>query len=376
MRHGQPVDVSEKGFNTRAISAGRDPSVSSQPIYMANVGESFYSRHSNPTATALQDCIKSLEGGAYAESTACGISAITQTFMALLEQGDRLLTHRCVYDWVDTFVYHQAPRMGVQAGQVDMRDLEALKKELAARPPRVVHFEPLSNPALDVVNVPEVIRLAHEAGAIVVVDSTWLTPALIRPLEFGADIVVHSCTKYMGGHGDAMGGVVVSNDQAFMDTLAFTKSIFGGTMSPFNAYSILKGVSTLTLRLKQHGENAMRVAEFLSGHPAVLETRYPGLPGDPGHALATSIFGTCGFSGMVGFVIKGGWPAQQLFGESLNLVKPWISLGDLYSLAYLRRPEERKGVPDGYIRLSVGLEDVSDILEDLDAALATAAGRH
>jgi methionine-gamma-lyase len=365
----QPVDVSDKGFDTRAIFAGRDPSCVSMPIYMANVGKDFYSRHNNPTTTALQDCIKSLEGGAYAESAACGISAITQTFMTLLKQGDRLLTHKCVYDWVDTFVHHQAPRMGVLAGQVDMRDLDALKKELTERPPQIVHFEPLSNPSMDVLDMPEIIKLAHAAGAKVVVDSTWLTPALIRPFESGADIVIHSLTKYMGGHGDAMGGIVVSNDKQFMADLAFTKSIFGGTMSPFNAYNILKGMGTLTIRMKQHSANAQKVAEFLNGHPAVLETRYPGLPSDPNHKLAKRLFGSAGYSGMISFVIANGEEAKHHFANSLKLVKPWISLGDLFSLVYVRPPEERKGVPEGYIRVSVGLEDVDDIIADLDQAL-------
>lgn len=368
----QPVDVSDKGFDSRAINAGRDPSCASMPIYMANVGKSFYTRHNNPTTTALQDCVKSLEGGAYAESAACGISAITQTFLTLLKQGDRLLTHRCVYDWVDTFVHHQAPRMGILAGQVDMRDLSALKAELRERPAQVVHFEPLSNPSMDVLDVPEIIRIAHEAGARVVVDSTWLTPALIRPLEFGADIVVHSLTKYMGGHGDAMGGVIVSNDKQFMADLAFTKSIFGGTMSPFNAYNILKGIGTLRIRMKQHSANAQKVAEFLSGHPAVQETRYPGLPSDPNHETARRLFGQSGYSGMVSFVIAGGEEAARAFAGSLKLVKPWISLGDLYSLVYVRWPEARKGVPPGYIRVSVGLEDAADIIADLDQALRCA----
>ncbi len=364
-----PIDVSDKGFDSRAINAGRDPDCASMPIYMANVGKDFYSRHNNPTTTALQDCVKSLEGGAYAETAACGISAITQTFMTLLKQGDRLLTHKCVYDWVDTFVHHQAPRMGVHAGQVDMRDLDALTQELKERPAQVVHFEPLSNPSMDVLDVPEIIRIAHDAGARVVVDSTWLSPALIRPLEFGADIVVHSLTKYLGGHGDAMGGVVVSNDKQFMDDLAFTKSIFGGTLSPFNAYNVLRGIGTLSIRMKQHSANAQKVAEFLNSHPAVQETRYPGLPSDPSHELARRLFGESGYSGMVGFVIAGGAEAKQTFANSLKLVKRWISLGDLYSLVYVRSPEERKGVPEGYIRVSVGLEDADDIIADLDQAL-------
>lgn len=366
----QTDDVADRGFNTRAIGAGRDATCASMPIYMANVGKGFYSRNSNPTTDALADCIKSLEGGAYGETAACGISAITQTFLTLLKQGDRLLTHRCVYDWVDTFVRFQAARMGVEARQTDMRDLAALKKELAERPPQVVHFEPVSNPSMDVLDVRGIVRLSHEAGAKVVVDGTWLTPALIRPLEFGADIVAHSCTKYMGGHGDAMGGVVVHNDPAFRDGLNRTKSIFGGCMSPFNAYSILKGVSTLTLRMKRHGENAMKVAEMLGRHPAVQEVRYPGLPADPGHEMARAQFGKDGgYSGMVGFVIKGGEPAQKKFAESLKVVKPWVSLGDVHSLAYVRWPEERKGVPPGYVRVSVGLEDAGDIVADLDQAL-------
>ena len=367
----QPIDVSDKGFNTRAIYAGRDPSCSSQPIYLANVGKDFYSRHKNPTTTALQDGIKSLEGGAYAESAACGVSAITQVFMTLLQQGDRLLTHKCVYDWVDTFVHHQAPRMGVHAGQVDMRDIDVLKQELRERPAQVVHFEPLSNPSMEVLDVPEIVKVAHEAGAKVVVDSTWLTPVLIRPLEFGADVVVHSCTKYLGGHGDAMGGVIISNDEQFMRDLVFTKSIFGGTMSPFNAYNILKGVSTLTIRMKQHSENAQMVAEFLDGHPAVLETRYPGLPSDPNHQTAKRLFGASGYSGMLSFVIRGGAPAKEAFADSLKVVKRWVSLGDLYSLVYPRWPEERKGVPEGYLRVSVGLEDAGDIIADLGQALSS-----
>jgi cystathionine beta-lyase/cystathionine gamma-synthase len=342
------------------------------PIYMANTGEFGYGRVDNPTTDALHECVRSLEGGSYASSGACGVSVITQTFLTLLEAGDRLVTHRCVYDWVDTFVHHSAPRMGIDAVQVDMRDIDALERELAGGPTRVVHFEPLANPALEVIDVPRVIEAAHDAGARVVVDGTWLTPALINPLSMGADIVVHSCTKFMGGHGDAMGGVVVTNDKQFIDDFYFTKNIFGGTMSPFNAYTILRGLGTLSIRMKQHGENAQKVAEFLAEHPAVAETRYPGLPSDPHHETAKRLFGEKGYGGMVGFVIAGGQPAQEVFRDSLRLCKPWVSLGELYTLVYVRPTEERKGVPEGYIRLSVGLEDVHDVIADLDQALARA----
>lgn len=365
----QPVDVSTKGFNTKAIFAGRDPSCSSMPIYMANTGTGFYSRVNNPTTDALEACVKALEGGEYASSAACGVSVITQTFLTLLKAGDRLITHRSVYDWVDTFIHHSAPRLGIDASQVDMRDIDALKRELADKPTQVVHFEPLANPALDVIDIPKVIDAAHDAGAKVVVDNTWLSPALVRPLSFGADIVVHSCTKYMGGHGDAMGGVVISNEKQFIDDFHHTKNIFGGTMSPFNAYTILRGLGTLSIRMKQHGENAQRVAEFLAKHPAVTETRYPGLKFCPHHETAKKLFGDNGYGGMVGFVIAGGKRAQEVFRDSLQLCKAWVSLGDLYTLVYVRWPEERKGVPEGYIRVSVGLEDVDDIIADLDQAL-------
>lgn len=338
------------------------------PIYMANTGKSFYSRQKNPTTDALEICVASLEGGRGANTAACGVSAITQTFLTLLKMGDRMISHRSVYDWVDTFMYHSAPRMGIDAVQVDMRDIDALKRELRT-PTKLVHFEPLANPSMDVVDVREVVEAAHEAGALVVVDNTWLSPALLRPLELGADVVVYACTKYMCGHGDAMGGVIISNNDQFLSDLHYTKAIFGGTMSPFNAYNILRGLSTLTIRMKQHCANAVKVAGFLVDHPAVVETRYPGLESDPNHMTAKALFGENGYGGMVSFIIKGGEPAQQKFRDALELCKPWVSLGELFTLVYVRWTEERKGVPEGYIRMSIGLEDVEDVIADLKQAL-------
>jgi len=362
-----PIDVSNKKFNTRAIHAGHDPDCSSMPIYMANTGAEFYTRGGNPTVCALETCIGSLEGGR-AITAACGVSAITQTFLTLLKAGDRLITHRSVYDWVDTYVYDSAPRLGIEALQVDMRDISALKQALK-KPTRVVHFEPLANPGLDFIDVRKVVKVAHEAGATVVVDNTWLSPVLLRPLELGADIVVHSCSKYMCGHGDALGGAVISNDNKFMADFNKTLQIYGGILSPFNAYNILRGLGTLSIRVKQHCANAQKVAEFLARHPAVIETRYPGLPGDPHHKLAKALLGKRGFGGMLGFIPAGGEPAQKVFVNSLKLCKPWVSLGDLFTLIYARWPEERKGIPPGFIRVSVGLEDVEDIIADLDQAL-------
>jgi methionine-gamma-lyase len=203
----------------------------------------------------------------------------------------------------------------------------------------------------------------------VVVDNTWLTPVLLKPLELGADVVVHSCTKYMCGHGDALGGAAISNNETFMNGLFHTKSTFGGGMSPFNAYNILRGLGTLSIRVKRHCENAQKVSEFLAGHPAVTEVRYPGFAGDPHHQTARSMLRDRGFGGMLGFVVDGGVDSQKAFINALELCKPWVSLGDLYTHAYDRWVEERKGVPEGLIRMAIGLEDVADVIADIDQAL-------
>jgi len=230
-----------------------------------------------------------------------------------------------------------------------------------------VYFEPLSNPGLDVIDVREVARMAHQAGAVVVADNTFLSPALLRPLALGVDVVVHSATKFLCGHSDALGGIVISNDREFIAKLRRGRNIYGGVISPFNAFLILRGIGTLPVRMKQHGANAQRIAEFLAQHPAVAETRYPGLPGDPGHETAKALLS--GFGGLVGFVITGGQAASDLFGNSVKLCRPWVSLGDIGTLLYRRWPEPRKGIPEGYVRMSVGLEDADDIIADLDQAL-------
>jgi methionine-gamma-lyase len=191
-----------------------------------------------------------------------------------------------------------------------------------------------------------------------VVDNTFLSPALLRPLEYGADIVLHSATKFLNGHGDALGGVAVMNDAELHSKVYRSRNLQGGVISPFNAFLIMRGMETLSMRMNQHGANAMKVARFLSGHSSVSEVRYPGLRSHPD-----------GCGGMVGLTIKGGQSAGHQFAESLQLVRPWVSLGDTGSLVYGRQCELRKGIPEGFTRLSVGLEDAEDIIADLDQAL-------
>ena len=370
--HMHSLRKNDRGSSTQAIHAGRDPAYSSMPIYMASTGGHHYTRGSNPTIDALEASVATLEGGAHAIATACGMSAVTQTLLTLLKSGDRVVCHRSVYDWTDTFLLQEAPKFGIQTVQVDMRDTHALERALA-RSTKVLYFEPLSNPGLDVIDVQEVARMGHEAGAVVVADNTFLSPALLRPLALGVDVVIHSATKFLCGHSDALGGIVISNDTAFMKKLHTARNIYGGVISPFNAFLILRGIETLPIRMQQHCANAQRIAAFLAQHPAVSETRYPGLPGDPGHVAAKTLF--AGFGGMVGFVVAGGQAAADVFKDAVKLCRPWVSLGDVGTLLYCRWPEPRKGVPEGYVRMSVGLENADDITADLDQALNEAHTR-
>jgi cystathionine beta-lyase/cystathionine gamma-synthase len=231
----------------------------------------------------------------------------------------------------------------------------------------VLYFEPLSNPGLDVIDVKHVAVLGHQAGAIVVADSTFLSPALLRPLELGADVVIHSATKFLSGHSDALGGMVIANDGDFIAMLRRARNIYGGVLSPFNAFLIFRGIRTLPVRMVRQCSNAQKVAEFLSQHPAVAETRYPGLPDDPGHRTAKEW--RTGFGALVGFVLAGGQAASDVFKNSVKLCRPWVSLGDTGALLYCRWPEPRKGIPEGYVRMSVGLEEADDVIADLDQAL-------
>lgn len=366
MTSEKPNDL---GFDTRSIHTGRDPDCSSMPIYMASTGKYHYTRGGNPTNDAFEASVASLEGGAGAVVSACGMSAVTQTLLTLLKNGDRIVCHRSVYDWTDMFLREDAPKFGIETVQLDLRDLAALRRALE-KPTKIVYFEPLSNPGLDMIDAKKVTEIAHEAGAMVVVDNTFLSPALLRPLELGADVVLHSATKFLCGHGDSMGGIAVANDKDLLDKLHRGRCIYGGVISPFNSFLILRGISTLTIRVKQHCANAQKVAEFLATHPAVAETRYPGLPGDPGHKTACALLD--GFGGMVGITLKGGQAAKEAFGAALELCKRWVSLGDTSTLVFVRPPEARKGIPEGYVRISVGLENVEDIIADLDQALGQA----
>jgi methionine-gamma-lyase len=356
----------DMGFDTAAVRLGKDIDASSMAIHMASTAAGFYTRGGNPTIARLEEALAHLEGGEKCVAAACGMAAVTQTLLSLLGAGDRLVAHRCVYDWSDSFFREELPRFGVDVEQIDFRDLSALEFALSKKT-KIVYFEPLSNPSLDLIDVKRVAELAHSHGATVVADNTFLSPYLLRPLSLGVDVVIHSATKYLCGHGDSLGGAIITDEETAA-RIRHGRNIYGGVLSPFNAFMILRGLQTLSIRMSKHSETAMQVASFLSDHPNVASVSYPGLDTHPDHALAVSILPN-GFAGIVGFQLAGGSKAADRFKKRLRLCKPWVSLGDTGSLAYVRWEEPRKGVEGGYVRLSVGLEDPKDIIDDLGNAL-------
>jgi len=354
-----------KGFATEAIHAANLPDRSSTPIYLGATNQGEYTREWNPTIEVLENTIARLERGEAALAAACGAAAIAQTLLTVLQQGGRLVYHRCLYTGSAIFFEKLLPQFGIEAVALDLRDLGALKEALAT-PTQVVYGETIANPNLEVIDLQAVSEVAHEAGAEVVIDSTFATPYLCRPLELGVDIVLHSATKYLCGHGDALAGLVVG-DKARIDPIRYMMTLHGGILSPFNAFLILRGIKTLALRMEGHGRNARRLAEFLQSHPQVERVRYPGLPDDSEHAVAAKQMR--GFGGVIGFHFVGGQEAAEAFPDQLKIAKPWVSLGDVETLVIICKEWKPAALPGAYARVAVGLEDVDDIIADFDQAL-------
>lgn len=342
-----------------AVHAGEDSGSSSYPIYQGTTNRGRYTRDSNPTIDSVEVKIKRLEGAEFGIAAACGMAAISQTLLTLLKQGSRMVYHRCVYDGTVGLVDTVLKPNGIDCVSIDMTDPAQLEKALS-READVVYFEVHSNPTLDVVDVAMAVKLAQGAGALVIIDNTWLTPYLIQPLAMGADIVVHSATKYMMGHGNGLAGICCGS-RKLLERVQKTRKYVGGIMAPFNAFLLHQGLKTLPMRMERHCANAMKVAEFLNDHPKITRVHYPGLPDDPGHAAAKKQ--VKGFGGMLGFETKG--------GSTLNvkLCKPWTSLGDVETLISRYRRDGRRGIPYNYVRMSVGIEDPDDIIADLKQAL-------
>jgi O-succinylhomoserine sulfhydrylase len=335
-----------------------------------------YSRFGNPTVTMFENRLAALEGAEACRATSTGMSAVFFALLALLKSGDRIVAARQLFGSCHYIVAELLPKYGIQSELVDGGDLAQWEKALS-KPTQAVLFESPSNPMLDIVDVKAVCDLAHKAGAKVVLDNAFATPILQRPLEFGADIVVHSATKYIDGQGRTLGGAVLGSKEFILDKLQPIIRNTGPALSPFNAWVLVKGLETLGLRVERHCANARRVADALAAHPAIGRVLYPGRPDHPQHALAAKQMSD--FGGVVTFDLKAGkWAAFETLNR-LQIVDISNNLGDAKSLVthpatttHMRIGAEERaklGITDGTVRISVGLEDVEDIIGDLVQAL-------
>ncbi len=335
-----------------------------------------YSRFGNPTVSMFENRLAALEGAEACRATSTGMSAVFFALLALLKAGDRIVAARQRFGSCHYIVSDLLPKYGVQSELVDGGDLAQWEKALS-KPTQAVLFESPSNPMLDIVDVKAVCDLAHKAGAKVVLDNAFATPILQRPLEFGADVVVHSATKYLDGQGRTLGGAVLGSKEFILDKLQPIIRNCGPSLSPFNAWVLVKGLETLGIRIERHCANARRVADTLAAHPAIGRVLYPGRPDHPQHELAAKQMSD--FGGVVTFDLKAGkWAAFEMLNR-LQIVDISNNLGDAKSLAthpatttHMRIGAEERtklGITDGTIRLSVGLEDAEDIIADLVQAL-------
>lgn len=384
---------------TRAIHYGYDPSAHdgalSPPLFMTStfVFDSVeagagmfagtapghvYSRISNPTLDLLERRCASLENAEAGVALASGMGAICAVMWTFLSPGDEVLTDKTLYGCTFAFLRDGLARFGITVTHVDMTDLRAVEDAITPAT-RIVYFETPANPNMRLVDITAIARIAALAKARLLVDNTYATPILTRPIELGADIVVHSATKYLGGHGDLVGGIAVgSAEDMGRVRMQGLKDLTGAVMSPFNAMLLLRGIKTLKLRMTEHCTNAAAVARYLEGHSGVAKVHYPGLESFPQHDLAKRQMP--GFGAMIAFELADGLEAGRAMMNRLALIRRAVSLGDTESLIQhpasmthsTYTPEERAahGIPDGLIRLSVGIEDVADIIADLDQALA------
>ena len=387
-----------KGFATRAIHLGYNPldheGSLTPPLHLTSTysfetaeagGEMFagereghiYSRISNPTCDLLEQRIAALEGAEAGLALSSGMGAITSTLWTLLSPGDEIITDETLYGCTFSYFRHGLTKFGIKLTHVDLTDPANLEKAISDNT-KVVYFETPANPNMRLVDIEAVSAIAHKVDAHVVVDNTYATPYLTRPIELGADLVVHSATKYLGGHGDVVAGLVVgSAEQVAEIRLYGMKDMTGAVMAPFNAMLILRGLKTLALRLERHCSTAKLIAEWLEQHPAVEKVFFPGLDSFEQKPLADKQMDQPG--AMIAFELAGGMEAGRSMMNRLEMIQRAVSLGDAETLIQhpasmthsTYTPEERAEhlISDGLIRLSVGLEDIDDIIADLEQAM-------
>ncbi|HEV7206440.1 MAG TPA: cystathionine gamma-synthase [Jatrophihabitans sp.] len=376
------------GFNTRAIHAGQEPDprtgAVAVPIYatstykqdgVGGLREGYeYSRSANPTRTALEEALAALENGVRGLAFASGLAAEDTLLRTVCRPGDHVILPGDAYGGTFRLVARVLTNWGVEYTPVPLADLDAVRA--AIRPStKVIWCETPTNPLLGIADIEALAGIAHEAGARLVVDNTFASPYLQQPIALGADVVVHSTTKYLGGHSDVVGGALIAADATLGDELAFHQNAMGAIAGPFDSWLVLRGIKTLGVRMDRHCTNAGAVVDFLTAHPAVSSVLYPGLPSHPNHDVAARQMS--GFGGMVSFTLKGGEETAlkvcglvSLFtlGESLGGVESLIEHpGRMTHASVAGSPLE---VPNDLVRLSVGIEDIGDLIDDLTSALA------
>jgi cystathionine gamma-synthase len=380
--------TSQDGFETLAIHAGQEPDPLTgavvPPIYQVSTfkqdgvgglrGGYEYSRSANPTRTALEQCLAALEAGSAALAFASGLAAEDCLLRTVCSAGDHVLIPDDAYGGTYRLFARVLAGWGLSYSVVPVSDTDAVREQLAARPVKVVWVETPTNPLLNIADIRALAQASHEAGAMLVVDNTFASPYLQQPLTLGADAVVHSTTKYLGGHSDVVGGAVAVADDELAKRIAFTQNATGGVAGPFDSWLTLRGIKTLAVRMDRHCRNAMRVAQMLTEHPAVAGVLYPGLPSHPGHKRAQEQMRA--FGGIVSFRMLAGEEAAvracgrtRLFtlGESLGGVESLIEHPGRMTHASVAGSALE--VPADLIRLSVGIEDCDDLIDDLRQAL-------
>lgn len=385
------------GFRTKAIHGGQfhDSASGSHatPIYQTSTfifenadqgarrfaleeGGYIYTRLGNPNITELEEKIAILEGGEAGLATGSGMAAISNALLTLLRKGDHIVASDTLYGCTFGFITEMMPRYGVEYTLVDATDLKQVEDAMRENT-KVVYLETPANPTMKIIDIHAVSNIAHQFNARVVVDNTFMTPYLQRPVELGADVVVHSATKYLGGHGDLLAGLIVSSKELIDEMKIPYLKDFGGILGPFDAWLLVRGMKTLALRMDQHCKNAQIVAEYLEDHPLIDRVYYPGLKSHPQYELGRKQMD--GFGGMISFELKGGVEEGKVLMNSVKMISLAVSLGSVDSLiqhpasmTHSPVPREERlaaGITDGLVRFHVGIEDVEDIIADLEQAL-------
>ncbi len=339
-------------------------------------GSYIYSRWGNPTIAAVEAKLALLENAQSAVVFSSGMAAISSTLLALLKKGDKLVSIEDLYGGTFSLMRDELPRLGVDVRTVSTTALDAMERELA-NGAGAVYLESPTNPLLKLVDLQAVVKMAHSAGAKVIIDSTFATPINQTPIDLGVDVVIHSATKYLNGHSDLIAGAVTGSKDD-MERISKKRILFGGSLDPMGAFLLMRGMKTLEVRMERHNRNGLEVAKFLEGHEKVERVHYPGLPSHPQHELAEKQMR--GFGGMVSFEVTGGRHGAEKLLRSVRLIKRATSLGGADSLVSMPlnsshsslspAERERLGIKDSLVRLSVGIEDAQDIIDDLNRGLS------